>query len=132
MITPQLLLASKPISQEMIWDVLAYTVWDMVLQSFVGKVIVGNRFDGVEIHTSAITNAMPNVAVSSMGREAFAALTPEQLKRFAVIDYIAGQEKNSAYNLLPYKALPSCFNGTIKDIWKARRCTIAQWKLFGH
>ena len=84
----------------------------------VGKVIAGNRFDGVEIHTSAITNAMPNVAVSSMGREAFAALTPEQLKRFAVIDYIAGQEKNAAYNLLPYKALPPASMAQLKTYGK--------------
>lgn len=73
----------------------------------VGKVIAGNRFDHVGTHVAAIAAAMPNVAVSTLSREAFSALSPEQLSRYAMIDYVAGQERDAAHNLLSYKALPT-------------------------
>ena len=72
----------------------------------VGKVIAGNRFDGIQIHTNALATSVPNVSVSSISREAFVNLSAEQLNRYELVAYICGQEREADHNLLAYKSLP--------------------------
>lgn len=71
-----------------------------------GHLIAGNRFDGVEIHTDALMESGHNVSVSSVSSDAFAAMTSSELSQYAVIDYVAGLERDVPHNLLPYKAFP--------------------------
>ncbi|RRD80616.1 hypothetical protein EII14_01035 [Alloprevotella sp. OH1205_COT-284] len=74
----------------------------------VGANIAGNRFEGVGIHTDAIVKGQSEhgVAVSSVSAEAFAAMAPSELKRFAVIDYVCGLQRDVPYNLKYYKTFP--------------------------
>lgn len=71
-----------------------------------GQQIAGNRFDGVELHASAIVKAQPDVSISSMSSDAFAQLKFSELDQYVLLDYICGLERNVHYNLLPYKTFP--------------------------
>lgn len=84
---------------------------------WVGKVIAGNRFDGVEIHTQGISAGMPNLSVSSVSRDAFIAIAPDRLASYALVDYVAGQECDVAHNLLPYKALPATVTQQLRNFY---------------
>lgn len=74
----------------------------------VGQHIAGNRFDGVEIHTEAMVDGMKDqeVAVSSISSEAFSSLSPAALRRFSIIDYICGLQRDVPHNLHYYKTFP--------------------------
>ena len=89
----------------------------------VGKVIAGNRFDGIQIHTNALATAVPNVSVSSISREAFVNLSAEQLNRYELVAYICGQEREADYNLLAYKILASRCESAVRTLYSAgRKC----------
>lgn len=80
----------------------------------VGKVISGNRFDGIEIHTNALASSAPNVSVSSIGREAFVSLSAEQLSQYGIVTYICGLEREANHNLLAYKSLSQAVRGQLE------------------
>ena len=80
----------------------------------VGKVIAGNRFDGVSIHTSALSSALPHVSVSSMSQSSFVATSPSILNRYAIIAYMAGKERDVKHNLLSYKSLPTAVRTSLQ------------------
>lgn len=73
---------------------------------WVGQRLAGNAFDGVEHHASAIRAALPSIGISSISSEAFARLSPADLARFDLIDYVCGLERDAPHNLRPYKTFP--------------------------
>jgi len=64
-----------------------------------GKIIVGNTFDYPDVHGAAIA-AAGNISYSSAGKDAAKNI---DWSAYKVVDYIAGLERNAAYNLRPYK-----------------------------
>lgn len=73
-------------------------------QELEGLTIAGNTFDYPETHGRAIA-ATPGHSYSSCSREA-AVNGSVRLSSYAMVDYIAGLEKDAPQNLRPYKAFP--------------------------
>ena len=71
-----------------------------------GKLIAGNRFDGVETHAEAMIGTRTDLSISSVGKDAFLALKEKELSTYDLTDYVCGLEKDAPYNLLPYKTFP--------------------------
>lgn len=72
-------------------------------QELMGKQIAGNTFNYPETHGAAI-QAMGDVSFVSCSK---AAAPTIDWKHFDAVDYIAGLEKNTSYNLRPYEAFPT-------------------------
>lgn len=69
---------------------------------YVGKALAGNRRDDIVLHTSDIVAITNDYNVVSMSRQAFDALSPASLKKYAAIDFIAGLQADKVYNLNHY------------------------------
>lgn len=71
-----------------------------------GKMIAGNRFDGVETHAEAMISARSDLSISSVSKEAFLSFKEKELAAYELTDYACGLEKDASYNLYPYKTFP--------------------------
>lgn len=69
-----------------------------------GRLIAGNAYDGVEQHTAAIVATRADLSISSASHTAFATMSERQLARYRLVDYIAGLNRHTSYNLHPYRA----------------------------
>lgn len=69
-----------------------------------GHIIAGNTFDYPAMHGAAL--AAHGYTFSSCSREHFAGMATDDSRRFRMVDYIAGLERDAPQNLRPYKALP--------------------------
>ncbi len=71
---------------------------------WVGQLIRGNQFNGIETHATAISAQRTDLSISSMSSEAFEQSSTSEIDPYHLIDYVAGLERNAPHNLLPYKA----------------------------
>lgn len=69
---------------------------------YTGMLIAGNRFDGIALHTDDMISVRPDINIVSMSRAAFDGLSSTDLRRYALVDYVAGLQADVSYNLKPY------------------------------
>lgn len=72
-----------------------------------GQLLAGNAFDGVELHSNALLATRSDLSISSTSVSAFGRMSERQLQPYALIDYIAGLNRDVPHNLLPYRAFPT-------------------------
>lgn len=82
-------------------------------QEMMGKIFAGNTFDYTVAHGAAIA-ASGSYSFSSCGKEAVME-GGVHLRNYAMIDYIAGQEKDVSYNLRSYKTFPPSMRRLLTD-----------------
>lgn len=70
---------------------------------YIGMALAGNRFDGIALHANDIIASNPGVNIVSSSRMAFDMLSSNDLKAYAMIDYIAGLQADKPYNLKRYQ-----------------------------
>ena len=85
--------------------------------SWEGRLFSGNTFNYPEAHGKAIAAAGP-YSYSSCSRAAFCEMAVVS-RRYAVVDYIAGLERNVPYNLRPFKVFDAptraCLSAFARD-----------------
>lgn len=69
---------------------------------YVGKVLAGNRRDDIILHARDILTVTTDYNIVSTSRQAFDAMSPDVLKKYAAIDFIAGLQADKSYNLVHY------------------------------
>lgn len=72
-----------------------------------GRLLAGNAFDGVELHSTALLAHRSDLSISSSSVSAFGTMSQRQIALYTLVDYIAGLNREAPHNLLPYPAFPT-------------------------